>query len=228
MTLTDEMMKRGEIFVENIYQDDFIQGVIAGDLDKEAVKHYLKADSIYLKKFADIYAILLSRTEEAATKQFFLEQIDFILNQEVLAHHFLAQYVGEAYHDIIADAAWYPSADHYIKHMCYQLQRGHMAYPLAAMSPCPWIYNRLAQEILKREEISAEHPFKPWIDFYTGELMDACLQVYFKVIDRFAQKVEEEEKEALLRIFLESCQHERNFFEMAVQGEDWPEEVRDV
>lgn len=32
----------------------------------------------------------------------------------------------------------------------------------------------------------------------------------------------------MIRVFLESCQHERNFFQMATDQEEWPEEVRNV
>ena len=64
---------------------------------------------------------------------------------EVGAHHFLAQVVGRDYEEIIADRAWYPSADHYIKHMYYQLNRDNLVYILAAMLPCPWIYQQVAK-----------------------------------------------------------------------------------
>jgi len=52
-------------------------------------------------------------------KNFFLGQINFVLNEEIAAHKNLADYVGEDYHEIIKGGEWYPSADHYIKHMYY-------------------------------------------------------------------------------------------------------------
>ncbi|MCI7517108.1 MAG: hypothetical protein MSE70_08755 [Streptococcus sp.] len=51
--IVNELKKRSEIFVEKIVEDDFIQGMITEKLPAEAICHYLKADSVYLDKFAD-------------------------------------------------------------------------------------------------------------------------------------------------------------------------------
>ncbi len=45
MKITDMMIKKGEPFIELIYKDDFIQKMISGDLDKEAVTHYQPLDN---------------------------------------------------------------------------------------------------------------------------------------------------------------------------------------
>lgn len=54
--IVNELKKRSEIFIEKIVEYDFIQGMITEKLPAEAICHYLKADSVYLDKFADIYA----------------------------------------------------------------------------------------------------------------------------------------------------------------------------
>lgn len=226
--MINEMKKRSLIFVDKIYQDDFIQNMIAGNLSKEAVCHYLKADAIYLEKFADIYAQLFARIPDKAIKNFFLSQIDFIFNHEVGAHHILAEAAGRDYHDIIEDKAWYPSSDHYIKHMYYQLYQDNPSYILAAMLPCPWIYQQVAQKALASGKIADENPFKAWFEFYAGDGATSCLPTYFDLLKRYSKQLPEENKKEVIRVFLESCQHERNFFQMAVDQEEWPEEVRNV
>lgn len=72
----------------------------------------------------------------------------------------MGQVVGRDYEEIIADRAWYPSADHYIKHMYYQLNRDNLVYILAAMLPCPWIYQQVAKRVLASGKISDDNPFK--------------------------------------------------------------------
>lgn len=223
--ITNTMQEKGEYFVELIYNDEFIQGMIRGDLDKEAVEHYLRADSVYLKNFADIYAILISKTNNLEEKNFYLDQINFILNKEVSAHHTLAKYVGRPYDEIVAEGDWYPTSDHYIKHMYYNVFKNTYADTIAAMAPCPWIYKRLAEEILKRNTISDNNPFKDWIEFYAGDLCDDCLKYFFNIIDRFSEKGTEEEKNRLLKNFIQSCEHERKFFNMSYIKERWQLEV---
>lgn len=115
------MIAKGTKYIQSIYQDPFIQGIVKGRLDHDVICHYLQADNIYLGKFADIYALCLAKSDNLRDKQFFLEQIDFTLNRELAdgegPHQALAAYTNRSYQDIIEKAVWYPSADHYIKHM---------------------------------------------------------------------------------------------------------------
>ncbi|MBW1569995.1 thiaminase II, partial [Streptococcus sp. SPC0] len=81
--LKDKMIAKGAKYIQSIYQDPFIQGIIKGRLDHDVICHYLQADNIYLGKFADIYALCLAKSDNLRDKQFFLEQIDFTLNREL-------------------------------------------------------------------------------------------------------------------------------------------------
>ena len=75
--IVNELKKRSEIFIEKIVENNFIQGMITETLPAEAICHYLKADSVYLDKFADIYVQLFAKVPDKASKEFFLGQIDF-------------------------------------------------------------------------------------------------------------------------------------------------------
>ena len=148
--ITEIMEEKALPIVDKIYNDGFIQGLIRADLSKEAVEHYLKADALYLENFSDIYAMLLAKSNDKAEKNFFLNQINFVLNEEIAAHKNLADYVGRDYQEIIKGGEWYPSADHYIKHMYYNVFAFGMAEALSAMAPCPWIYQMVARKILAK------------------------------------------------------------------------------
>ena len=163
-----------------------------------------------LYKFADIYAQLFAKISDKASKDFFLGQIDFIFNHEVGAHHILAKAVGRDYHDFIADKAWYPSSDHYIKHMYYQLSQDNPAYILSAMLPCLWIYQQVAKKALETGKVTSDNPFKSWFEFYAADEATACLPTYFDLLKRFSSQLPEEKK--MIRVFLESCQHYRRNF----------------
>lgn len=226
--MINEMKERSLVFIDKISKDDFIQDMVNGTLSEKAICHYLKADAIYLEKFADIYALLFAKIPDKASKNFFLGQIDFIFNHEVGAHHILAKAAGKEYHDIIANKAWYPSSDHYIKHMYYQLNQDNPAYILAAMLPCPWIYQQVAQKVLESGKVSDENPFKAWFDFYAKDEATACLPTYFELLKTYSSQLPKDKEKEIIRVFLESCQHERQFFQMAYDQEEWPEEVRNV
>ena len=192
--MINEMKERSQIFIDKILADDFIKQMMAGNLSDEAICHYLKADAIYLEKFADIYAQLFAKISDKASKDFFLGQIDFIFNHEVGAHHILAKAVGRDYHDFIADKAWYPSSDHYIKHMYYQLSQDNPAYILSAMLPCLWIYQQAAKKALETGKVASDNPFKAWFEFYAADEATACLPTYFDLLKRFSSQLPEEKR----------------------------------
>ena len=206
--ITEIMEEKALPIVDKIYNDGFIQGLIRADLSEKAVEHYLKADALYLENFSDIYAILLAKSNDKVEKNFFLGQINFVLNEEIAAHKNLADYIGREYQEIIKGGEWYPSADHYIKHMYYNAFAFGMAEALSAMAPCPWI-----------------HTLKFWVEFYADGLVDEVLTEYYKIINREAEFMSEEGKQRLIKNFLESCEHERRFFNMAYTQERWELEV---
>ena len=216
------MFNKGSFYVDLIYKDNFIQGIIKGDLPKEVISHYLKADNIYLNNFSDIYAVLISKTKEQKLKKFFLSQINFIIEKEVIgAHKYFADYVGKNYSDIIKDGKWYPSADHYIKHIYYNLYKYGIVETLSAMLACPWIYKKVAEKILENHKLNDNNPFKKWVEFYNGSLCDECIENYVYIIDKYSNKYNQEEKDIVLNNFLQSCEHEKNFFDMAYRQEKW-------
>ena len=137
--------------------------------------------------------------------------------------------VGKDYHEIVMDKDCYPSADHYIKHLYYHLNCNQLVYILAAMLACPWIYQQVAKRVLGGGKITADNSFKKWFDFYANNtIAEDCLSVYFDLLEKYSQHLTDKERKKVIRVFLESCQHERLFFQMAVNQEEWPKEVRNV
>ncbi|TDM10508.1 thiaminase II [Macrococcus lamae] len=223
---TDELKQQAGPIIESIYHDDFIQGIIRGDIDKEAIRHYLKADHLYLNEFAKIYSLLIAKLDDRDGINFLLGQIDFVLNGEIEAHQTMAAYVGEDYEKIIRDGEWYPSSDHYIKHMYYNaLRYDDASFTICAMAPCPYVYQQLALKITERHDLTG-NPLKPWVDFYTVN-MDELMVHLDGWVNSFAEQATESELDILRRNFLESCVHERRFFNMAVRQEVWEFHVKD-
>ena len=89
--------------------------------------------------------------------KFLVEQIEFMVEGEVLAHDILAQIVGESYEEIIKTKVWPPSGDHYRKHMYFQAHsRENAIYTIAAMAPCPYIYAELAKRSQSDHKLNRE------------------------------------------------------------------------
>lgn len=226
MRFSEKLQQKVEPIIEEIYNDGFIQGFVNDDISVEAVKHYLKADARYLNEFAKVYALLIPKIDSKEELEFLLEQIEFASSGEVGAHQILADYIGENYHEVIKDGAWYPTADHYIKHMYYNAYaHENIAYTVAAMAPCPYVYRRVAQIAIERNDFSSNHKLQEWFKFYYKG-MDELMDVLDNWLNTFSEIASKEEIELVERNFLESTVHERNFFNMSYIQEKWEFEER--
>ena len=221
MLFTEELKQEAQPIIDAIYTDGFIQGLLNGTLTKAAIKHYLKADARYLFEFAKIYALLIPKVSTANEIQFLTDQILFATSGEVEAHHILADYVHLSYNEIIQDGEWYPTADHYIKHMYFNAYHfDDVAYTIAAMAPCPYVYQQIGLRALREHDFSANHPFHAWFAFY-AEGMDDLMQHIDHWLNQCAKQATAAERQQLKRNFLESTVHERHFFKMAYTQEKW-------
>ncbi|WP_344700713.1 thiaminase II [Salinicoccus jeotgali] len=221
MMLSTQLKQDAEQFIDEIYGDDFIQGLINEDIDHASLIHYLQADALYLEEFANIYAMLISKTTSKDMMEYLLEEMRFILGGEVEAHEVLARAVGKPYAEIIKDGEWYPSADHYIKHMYYNAYaKENIAFTLSAMAPCPYIYQKLAEKAMAQNVFQENHQYRGWFEFYSSNI-DETADVMFNAIDKEAENMNDDEIGLLRKNFRESAEHERRFFNMAMTREHW-------
>ena len=102
MTFSTEI-KEAQPIIEEIYNDGFIQDLLKGDLDAQAVRQYLRADASYLKEFTNLYALLIPKAPSMNDVKFLVEQIEFMLDGEVEAHEILADYINEPYEEIVKE-----------------------------------------------------------------------------------------------------------------------------
>ncbi len=221
MDFSKTLKMEAQPIIDAIYNDSFIQSLLKGNASSSSIKHYLRADARYLNEFAKIYALLIPKVNTKEEIQYLTEQIQFASSGEVKAHHILSDYVGEDYNDIISTGEWYPTADHYIKHMYYNAYAfDNIAYTLSAMAPCPYVYQQIGKRAIIEGDVAEENPLKAWFDFYATE-MDELMNHIDQWLNQYAEKFNQQNQDILKRNFLQSTVHERNFFEMAFSKEEW-------
>ena len=222
MTFSTEIKEAAQPIIEEIYNDGFIQDLLKGDLDAQAVRQYLRADASYLKEFTNLYALLIPKAPSMKDVKFLVEQIEFMLDGEVEAHEILADYINEPYEEIVKrKSIWPPSGDHYIKHMYYHAYaHENAAYTIAAMAPCPYVYEVVAKMALDDQNLNRDSVTSKWFDFYSTE-MRPLIEVFDNLLDELTANCTEQEKKDIKESFLQSTIHERNFFNMAYINEQW-------
>lgn len=221
MSFSTELKEAAQPIIEQIYKDGFIQDLLKGQLSKLAVRQYLRADASYLKEFTNLYALLIPKAPTMTDVKFLVEQIEFMLDGEVEAHEILADYINEPYVEIVREKVWPPSGDHYIKHMYYHAYaHENAAYTIAAMAPCPYVYEVIAKMALEDQNLNRDVITARWFDFYSTE-MRPLIEVFDRMLDELTENCTDQEKHEIKESFLQSTIHERNFFNMAYINEQW-------
>ncbi|GEP85497.1 putative transcriptional activator tenA [Staphylococcus piscifermentans] len=221
MNFAESLERDAQPIIDEIYQDHFIQELLKGNIEKEALRQYLRADASYLREFANIYALLIPKMPDLSSVRFLVDQIQFIVNGEVEAHEFMADYIGENYNEIVQKKVWPPSGDHYIKHMYYNVYaHENAAYAIAAMAPCPYVYAMIAKRAMKDPELNKDSILAKWFEFYNTE-MDPLIEVLDDLMNQLIAHMSEAEKNEVRENYLQSTVHELNFFNMAYTSEKW-------
>ncbi|ARB77336.1 MULTISPECIES: thiaminase II [Staphylococcus] len=221
MKFSDEIKQASQPIIDEIYQDGFIQDLLKGTISKEAIRQYLRADASYLKEFMNIYALLIPKVTDIESIKFLVEQIEFLTEGEVEAHEILADYINEPYEEIIKEKVWPPSGDHYIKHMYYHAYtHENAAYAIAAMAPCPYVYEVIALRAIEDPELNKATNLSKWFEFYSTEMRE-LINVFDQLLDQFTENSSDVEKQQIKESFLQSTIHERHFFNMAYTNEQW-------
>ncbi|MDL4841115.1 thiaminase II [Aquibacillus rhizosphaerae] len=221
MSFSTQLRKESDVIFQGIFKHPFVDGLGKGELPKEALIHYVKADFEYLNAFINIYGLAIAKSDTREDMQYFQEKIGFILNSEIHPHNNLCQVAGVNYNDL-KGFPLPPTADHYVGHMKSTAQQGSMGELLAALLPCPWTYLDIGHYLKDSFNPGPEHPFYEWITFYAKQETASVTTELRDRLDRWAETVGEIEKEKAKQAFIKSCQLEYAFWEMAYTQEKWP------
>ncbi|MFZ3578376.1 thiaminase II [Virgibacillus sp. DJP39] len=221
MTFSEALRNENQDVYEAIFNHSFVQSIGRGDVPKEALAHYIKADYEYLNAFIHIYGIAISKSKNRKDISFFNDQVDFVLNSEIHPHNNFCEQIGVKYEEL-QGYPLPPTADHYVKHMMYHACTGSLGEVIAALLPCPWTYLEIGQELMKEYQPRKDHPFFPWISFYADERVAETTLKMRNILDRLAAEASPAEREKMKSAFRKSCQLELSFWEMAYTCEKWP------
>ncbi|MYL49735.1 thiaminase II [Halobacillus litoralis] len=227
MSFSNQLRKENQDIYQSIFSHPFIQGIGKGEVPKEALIHYIKADYEYLNAFMHVYGIAISKSQGRDDIQLFNEQIDFVLNSEVHPHNNFCEQIGVSYEEL-QGYPLPPTADHYIKHMLFHAHQGGIGEILAALLPCPWTYYEIGVELMNGYLPGPDHPFFPWIEFYADAEVKGLTAVLCERLDQYAERASESEKQRMREAFRKSCQLEYAFWDMAYTQERWPCEKEGV
>lgn len=220
MKFSEQLWKDTEHLFEASYNNPFIRGIAKGELPAASLTHYVKQDYEYLNAMIKAKAYGITKCTSREDMAMFNDTIEFVLNSETHPHHNLCEQAEVSYESLQGyDLA--PAAQHYALQMLHYSSTGTLGDVIAVTLACPWVYLYVGEKLMEEVNPGPEHPFNDWIRFY-GDREEREMYKYIDRLDELAETAGEEEKNRWRRLFMEGCQLEYMFFDMAYHAADWP------
>lgn len=218
MTFCENIRQETAFYFEASFDHPFVRGIAKGDLPLETFAYYIAQDAYYLKHYAKVLALAAAKVTNAEDMPFFLEMARYIHEAELDIHRTTFQTLNI---DPQFEAA--PAAVNYVNYLYRVVQDGDIAEVMAAILPCPWLYQEIGQRFKYAKP--SEPLYQQWLDVYSSDEMATSVANQQQLMDRLATAAPEKAVK-LAQHFKRSCFYEWQFWEMAWTAQDWTKEVQ--
>ena len=221
MSFCHNIRKETDRYFEASFHHPFVKGMVDGTLPIEKFAYYMLQDAYYLKHYAKVLALTAVKAESGAYMDIFLEKAQFIQQSELALHATVFKELGIP-EEKVNSFRPAPAAYNYISHMYQAVYNGDAAESLAAMLPCPWLYQEIGAYY--RDTKPGVKVYEEWIQMYSDCAFERSVEEQIEMMDRYAD--ENRHKSSILKEhFLRSCYYEWQFWEMSWTMQDWEREV---
>ena len=197
----------------------FNRELAEGTLPPGPFRHYMIQDAHYLVAFAQALALAAAKADRPAyVVQFARAAASAIEVERSLHGDFFGRFGVSP--DEVAATKPTPAAHHYA---CFLLASGFrepVAVHLAAMLPCFWMYREIGRDIHARAK--PDHPYRAWIDTYSGEDFAGAVDEMIAATDAFAAETGAKAVDAMHAAFTRAAQLEWMFWDSAHRDAGWP------
>ncbi len=190
----------------------FVDGLAAGTLNAEQMRHYLIQDGLYLQNYVRVCRTLARRAPTEADRTLFDDSARLSEEAELGLQADLFQALGLTW---TAEPPW-PATAAYIRQESEAAQHPSALVALAAATPCTVLYAEVGRRLAMRPEAAvAEHPFRLWLELYADASVQEMEAQWSECLNRWAAGADLSEQDEALEAFGVSMQCELDFWEQA-------------
>ena len=200
---------------EAITHHPFLRELEAGTLPMEKFSYYIIQDYHYLAGFGRCAAAALSSAQDTETARKLLLRVTTPVERPLHGKLFDAMGVSD---DDVAHSQPAPTNVAYQNHMEVAMRVGGMACGVAALLPCPRIYNEVGKILSEPDD----PVFRIWHSTYSEGLLEESTRAWSEHLDDLAETAGPELLDQMTAAYLTSAQYEHMFWTMAYNLEQWP------
>ncbi|WP_165775783.1 thiaminase II [Bifidobacterium scaligerum] len=209
------LRKAADLVWEEGYKQPFLRELGNGTLVREKFAFYLLQDYRYLKDYAKVHALALTKTQDPEIMQFMANVQNAIFNVESSMHREYMASFGVSAEEMnnVRQSAF---ARAYTSNILSIAYGGSLVDVLVAVLPCAWVYADYGQRLAAEFADSLEgNPYKSWVDMYKTEEFWSSSAWLLAHIEELVEGLNEERKQELVDIFVVGVEHEYMFWASA-------------
>ena len=227
---SEDAWKTSEPVYQQILSHPFISGLISGDLPAEIFQHYIEQDSLYLREYGRVMAVMSSRFPDPETSRLFITFAQENLDAEKSLHDFYMSVAGQCSHFAshepgkVAVHSCSPSPTCLLcsSHLWRQAVSEPLEVALASVLPCFTVYSRVGQAVCEAASKTLEtNPYREWISIYGGTSFDEPTEKLVALCNDAAAGAAPAMRDRMTEAFVMGVKLEWLFWNSAYEMEQW-------
>lgn len=216
MTIGDLITQNQTIWNDYLYHN-FVKKLANSTLNKEAYKHYLIQDYIFLLHYSRAYSLGICKSQDLEEMKFFLSTLEVLINLEIDHHIKKCESFGIS-KEMMDETDEEIGTISYTRYVLDIANTYGIAEILCAISPCAVGYAMLAKEIGKSIElVKLDKDYEDWIAMYQSEEFMSVCKRYEDFMNKKLENISLDSKKGknLVKIFKTATMAEVAFWQQS-------------
>ncbi|MBZ5739493.1 TenA family protein [Nocardioides mangrovi] len=200
----------------------FPRGMAEGRVPMSRFRFYVAQNLCYLPDYARMLATAAARSRDDAGLVHFSAALANIVDVEIPQNReMLADAEKLAGPCVATDLEPAPATVAYTSWLLAVAARGDADDIAAALLPCAWSYGEIATGLIAD---SVQHPlYQGWLDFFAAPAYAAVVDDLRDAFDRRLSVLPDDARRRAAETFRTGCRLERQFWDQARDGAQWPD-----
>ena len=192
----------------------FVRGIQDGTLPRDKFRFYIIQDYLYLKEYAKAFAVGVAKAKSLEVMRLFAKYIP-VMDGELNVHEGYLARLGVTQEEVDAATPGFANLA-YTSYMLRVAYEEGDAETLAAILPCAYTYQVIADRMLAADPACAEDPFYgDWVRGYTFPEYAEENRLLWDTLDALAAAYTEPQLAHLEEIYRMGCRFEMGFWDMS-------------
>jgi len=199
----------------------FVVAMGDGTLSLERFQYYMRQDYLFLIDYARVLAIAASKSPDLASMGHWASLLDETLNSEMELHRGFCADFGITIEELEATAEM-PATAAYTDHLLRTAYDGDIYEISAALLPCQWGYDEVAQHLASMLKAPSGSFHARWVAGYNDPAYRELTAWLRGFVDQLGDSATVDQRDRMLNAFRASIHYEHLFWDAAWNMQQWP------